>query len=77
MRCCPRCCPREIAEHGNVVLPPNVHVRLAPMSERDELAVHAEVLRCDECGALSPDGRGGRAVLTVGPAEGVLTRRVA
>ncbi len=47
------------------------------MSERDELAVHAEVLRCDECGALSPDGRGGRAVLTVGPAEGVLTRRVA
>jgi hypothetical protein len=39
------------------------------MSERDELAERAKVLRCDECGALSPDGRGWRAFLTVGPEE--------
>jgi Zn finger protein HypA/HybF involved in hydrogenase expression len=39
------------------------------MSERDELVGHAEVLRCDECGAVSADGRGWRALLTVGPEE--------
>ncbi len=39
------------------------------MSERGELAERTEVLRCDECCALSPGGRSWRAFLTVGPEE--------
>jgi hypothetical protein len=37
------------------------------MSERDELVEHAEILRCEECGGVSADGRGWQAHLIVGP----------
>jgi Zn finger protein HypA/HybF involved in hydrogenase expression len=39
------------------------------VSERDELTEHAEILRCEECGAVSADGRGWQAHLIVGPEQ--------